>query len=218
MSVSATIARSSLLIGCCVGLLSLSGYVGGEADRSSLSVGSASAAPQSRGAERIPRDDTLKLGCGLQEGSGSSRSDPRFREKSVVIGPVVFFPARSEYARLRIEELARGRFPLQELLVALTRGEITTGDSATVRLVGQASRHAAFLSSRVPYKRRGYRVSEGARALTGRACKAGPRFRFYTTYNVGFLVDSAQCVPIAVSVKGHGVDREVVQVGTRECS
>jgi hypothetical protein len=42
-------------------------------------------------------NDALELGCGLQEGSGSSRSDPRFREKSLVIGPVVFFPARSEY-------------------------------------------------------------------------------------------------------------------------
>jgi hypothetical protein len=87
-----------------------------------------------------------------------------------------------------------------------------------VRLVGTASRHAAFFSSRVRYKPGGYRVSEGAQALVARACEVGPGFRLYTTYNVGFLADSACRVPIALSVEGQRMGRGVVRFATRECS
>lgn len=204
---SATIARSALQVGCLVALLLLTGCMGGGDSDSS--------APQ---AGIVAPDDALKLGCGLQEGSGSSRSDPQFREKSLVIGPVVIFPARSEYPRLPIEELRSGRFPLNELLVALVRGQIAPGDAVTLRLTGEASRHAAFFSSRVRFKSGGYRISEGAPALVATACEAGPGFRLYTTYNVGFLVDSARCVTIAASVDGERVGTGIIRFATTKCS
>lgn len=201
------IALSCLPVGCLVALLSLSGCLGGgDAERSS-----------ERSAVSIP-DQALELGCRLQEGSGSSRSDPRFREKSVVIGPVALFPARGEYPRYQVEEFPGDRFPLVGLLVALTRGEIPTGDTASVRLVGTATKHAAFFSSRVRYEPEGYRISDGAPALVARACEVGPGFRLYTTYNLGLLVDSARCVPLVVSVEGRRVGRGFVRFGTSECS
>ena len=167
--------RSALPGGCAVALLLLTACIGG-GDSESTSPQAGVVAP----------DDALKLGCGLQEGSGSSRSDPRFREKSLVIGPVVLFPARSEYPRLPIEELTSDRFPLNELLVALTRGQIAPGDAVTLRLIGEASRHAAFFSSRVRYKPGDIGSPRAPRAIVATACEAGPGFRLYTTYNVGF--------------------------------
>ena len=196
----------ALAVTCPIALLSLaSGLEGSGPGRSS-----------GRNPVVVPTH-ALKLGCGLQEGSGSSRSDPRFREKSVVIGPVALFPAGSEYPRLPIEPLGEGLFAPTELLVALTRGDISPGEATTVRLVGTARRHAAFFSSRIPVKPEGYRVSEGVPALVARACEAGPGFRLYTTYNVGLLVDSARCLPLIVSVKGRRVARGVVRFGIQEC-
>jgi hypothetical protein len=172
--------------------------------------------PTARPSVALP-DDALSLGCRLQEGSGSSRSDRRFRAKSLVIGPVVLFPVRSEYPRLAVEELGPGRFALSEMLVALARDEIAEGERVELRVDPEAEAHAAFYSSRVAFKPNGYRVAEGAPALVVEACAAAPGLHGYTTYNVGFLADSARCIPISVSIEGRSVGTGVVRFGRRNC-
>ena len=172
--------------------------------------------PRRKTVARLPRH-ALKLRCHHQIWGGITREYPRWRQKSLIAGPVAFYPARSEYPDIPedylrpVNRTRRGpRFLADQLKLQVV---ISGRERAVVRIADPARDDAAFLF-RVPYKRKGFYISEGDRALEVRGCGD----RRYTEYSTGFIVKGPRCLPISVFVEGRREPiQRVMAIGTQRC-
>jgi hypothetical protein len=138
---------------------------------------------------------------------------PRYyRKRSVRAGQLVLI-ARQYAAQARSDFEAvpgrPGRYYPQKLLLAVSAGSVVTVT------VPRSERHLALLYRpldwRIPYSR-GYRLADGERAVTFRACRADePSFvpgkhrpvGRWTEFNGAVVVAGARCVKVVVRARGY---------------
>jgi hypothetical protein len=163
----------------------------------------------------------------VESGLFTRRIPPFYKRTSIRAGPLVLI-AR-EYARRPPEDFepvrARpGRYYLQKIVVLVRAGSVVT-----LRVPRAERRHVALVYRRsdwdIPYSR-GYRLSDGERAVTFRACRAdepsfvpGKRGRVgrWTEFNGGFVVAGARCVTLHVR-SGRRVLPVRLSFGAGRCS
>ena len=151
--------------------------------------------------------------------------DPAWRKHSVFAGPLVFYSA-DQYAEQPASLFAPivgsdGYYSGQKLLVLIRRSAV-----ATVVLPESQRVHAALLYNPAAWSdRNAYRIEDGERAVTFKACKKGETapvggpLNAMTQFNGGFVVAGPRCLPIEVLVRG--TERTIpvtLSFGTGHCA
>jgi hypothetical protein len=141
-----------------------------------------------------------------------------YRKRVIVAGPLLLiarFYATEPRSTFRPVPARPDRYYAQKLLVAVRAGSVVTLS------VPRSERRLALLYSpkdwRIPYSR-GYRLADGERKVTFRACRASePSFvpgkrrtvGRWTEFNGSFVVAGAHCANLLVRARGF---RRIIRV------
>lgn len=148
-----------------------------------------------------------------------------WKKHSTKAGPLSFYYA-DQYAQMARSELApvsgkKGYYRGQKLLVLVRPGAVVT-----VVLPESERRYAALIYNPNKWNdRNAYRIEDGQRAVTFKACEKGETpsdggpVNAMTQFNGGFVVAGARCVPIEVFLPGQGRSiRTTLSFGRGRCA
>ena len=153
------------------------------------------------------------------EESVSGDLGPRWRRSTILVGPVGFVARsyrnapRSDFAPLR-----RGRYRGHKVLLLVRRGT-----TVTLMLLPhvRAPRASLLYDPRKWSSSNTYRVADGSRSMTFRACDGefGVLPHDYTQFNGAFVVARPGCVPVDFTVAGESRHyRANISFGAGDCA
>jgi hypothetical protein len=144
--------------------------------------------------------------------------DASYRKRSVIVGPLALYPARSEYPSLSRDGFRRksGADGVPRFNAIEAVATVAPGSEVTITIPRPAQAHVALLFDHTAYTHadRGYAIDDGETAVTLPGC-----YMPYTQYQGGFVVNRPGCVPLAIHLRGQRQPiQRVISFGAGRCA